>query len=104
YLTATGRDPARVALVEAYAKAQGMWREPADPDPVFSDSLDLDLSGVLPSLAGPKRPQDRVVLTSAAAEFKTALAGDFGKPDGEAQRFKVEGENFDIGNGDVVIA
>jgi aconitate hydratase len=105
YLAATNRDPQRVKLVEAYAKAQGMWREPSDPDPVFTDSLQLDMAGVLPSLAGPKRPQDRVLLSDAAAEFKTALTGEtFGKPDSLAERFKVEGENFDIGNGDVVIA
>ncbi len=104
YLTATGRTPDRVALVEAYAKAQGMWRFPEDPDPVFTDGLDLDLSGVLPSLAGPKRPQDRVVLTSAAAEFKAALAGDFGKAADMDHREPVVGENFDVGHGDVVIA
>ena len=105
YLAATNRAKDRVALVEAYAKAQGMWREPTDPDPVFTDLLELDLSTVLPSLAGPKRPQDRVLLSSAAAEFKSALAGDvFGKPDALADRFPVAGENFDIGNGDVVIA
>ncbi|MDB5496922.1 MAG: acnA [Phenylobacterium sp.] len=104
YLTATGRDPHRVQLVEAYAKEQGIWREPSDPDPVFSDTLELDLGSVLPSLAGPKRPQDRVVLTGAAVEFKAALAGDFGKHDDMATRVKVEGENFDVGHGDVVIA
>ncbi len=104
YLTATGREPARVALVEAYAKEQGLWRDPADPDPVFTDTLDLDLAGVLPSLAGPKRPQDRVVLSNAAVEFKAALAGDFGKADDMATRVKVEGANFDVGHGDVVIA
>jgi aconitate hydratase len=104
YLTATGRTAERVALVEAYAKEQGLWHNPADPDPVFTDSLDLDLGEVLPSLAGPKRPQDRVVLTNAAAEFKAALAGDFGKAEDMATRVKVEGENFDVGHGDVVIA
>jgi len=104
YLTATNRAPDRVALVEAYAKAQGMWREPTDPDPVCTDTLELDLGTVTASLAGPKRPQDRVLLTGAADEFKAALAGDFGKPDGLSERYKVEGENFDLGNGDVVIA
>jgi aconitate hydratase len=104
YLTATGRDAQRVALVEAYAKEQGIWREPSDPDPVFTDTLELDLGSVLPSLAGPKRPQDRVVLTNAAVEFKAALAGDFGKHDDMATRVKVEGANFDVGHGDVVIA
>ena len=104
YLTATGRDAQRVALVEAYAKEQGIWREPTDPDPVFTDTLELDLGSVLPSLAGPKRPQDRVVLTNAAVEFKAALAGDFGKAEDMASRVKVEGSNFDVGHGDVVIA
>jgi len=104
YLTATGRDAARVALVEAYAKEQGIWREPTDPDPVFTDTLELDLGGVSASLAGPKRPQDRVLLTDAAAEFRGALANDFGKADGYGERFNVEGENFAVGNGDVVIA
>jgi aconitate hydratase len=104
YLTATGRDPHRVQLVEAYAKEQGIWREPTDPDPVFTDTLELDLGTVLPSLAGPKRPQDRVVLTNAAVEFKAALAGDFGKAEDLATRVKVEGANFDVGHGDVVIA
>jgi aconitate hydratase len=104
YLTATGRAADRVALVEAYAKEQGLWRDPTDPDPVFTDTLELDLGSVLPSLAGPKRPQDRVVLTNAAVEFKAALAGDFGKAEDMAARVKVEGANFDVGHGDVVIA
>jgi aconitate hydratase len=104
FLTATGRDADRVALVEAYAKEQGLWREPTDPEPVFTDTLELDLGSVLPSLAGPKRPQDRVLLSSAAAEFKQALAGDFGKAETAAERYPVAGESFDIGNGDVVIA
>ena len=104
YLAATGRDPDRVALVEAYAKEQGLWSEPTDPDPVFTDTLELDLGSVLPSLAGPKRPQDRVLLSDAAKEFKDALAKDFGKAASIAERYKVEGENFDVGNGDVVIA
>ncbi|WP_293678524.1 aconitate hydratase AcnA [uncultured Phenylobacterium sp.] len=105
YLTATNRAPDRVALVEAYAKAQGMWREPSDPDPVFTDTLELDMASVVPSMAGPKRPQDRVELTAAAAEFKGAMEGDmFAKPGTLTDRFPVEGENYDIGNGDVVIA
>ncbi|MBP7651581.1 MAG: aconitate hydratase AcnA, partial [Phenylobacterium sp.] len=106
YLSATGRDAHRVALVEAYAKAQGLWFEPGDADPVFTDSLELDLGSVLPSLAGPKRPQDRVLLSDAAAEFKSALGKEFGKADPESagQRIPVAGEKFDVGNGDVVIA
>jgi aconitate hydratase len=104
YLKATNRDAARVALVEAYAKEQGIWRDPADPDPVFSDTLQLELGEVLPSLAGPKRPQDRVLLSNASREFSEALSGEFGKGEGSGQRFPVAGENFDLGNGDVVIA
>jgi aconitate hydratase len=104
YLTATGRTPERVALVEAYAKEQGMWVGAGDAEPIFTDSLELDLGGVLPSLAGPKRPQDRVLLSDAAVEFKAALAGDFGKPGEEAVRTAVVGEKFDVGHGDVVIA
>ncbi|MES3028989.1 MAG: aconitate hydratase AcnA [Pseudomonadota bacterium] len=103
YLRATGREAHRADLVEAYAKEQGMWVEAGDPDPVFTDTLELDLGSVLPSLAGPKRPQDRVLLSDAAAEFKSALAKDFGKPEGEA-RVPVVGEKFDVGHGDVVIA
>ncbi len=103
YLRATGREAHRADLVEAYAKEQGMWVEAGDPDPVFTDTLELDLGSVLPSLAGPKRPQDRVLLSDAAAEFKSALAKDFGKPEGEA-RIPVVGEKFDVGHGDVVIA
>ena len=102
YLARTGRDPATVALVEAYAKEQGMWFEEGFADPVFSDTLELDLGAVLPSLAGPKRPQDRVLLSDAAQAFETALAGDFNKQEGP--RAPVEGETFDVGHGDVVIA
>ena len=79
YLTATGRDPQRVALVEAYAKAQGLWHEEGGAEPVFTDTLELDLGTVLPSLAGPKRPQDRVLLSEAAVKFGEALTGEFGK-------------------------
>ena len=105
YLTETGRTPERVALVEAYAKAQGLWLDPeSDIDPVFSDTLELDLATVVPSIAGPKRPQDRVVLTDAATAFKAALATEFGKAGHEDARVPVKGETFDLGHGDVVIA
>jgi aconitate hydratase len=103
YLAATGREKDRVALVEAYAKEQGMWYEEGIAEPVFTDTLELDLSTVLPSLAGPKRPQDRVVLSEAAAKFSEALASEFGKTEEQA-RCPVSGEKFDLGNGDVVIA
>jgi aconitate hydratase len=103
YLSATGRSPERVALVEAYAKAQGLWHEEGAEDPVFSDVLELDLGSVMPSLAGPKRPQDRVLLSEAASKFNEALGGEFGKT-GEHARTPVVGESFDVGDGDVVIA
>ena len=105
YLAATGRAPDRVALVEAYAKQQGLWVEPGMEEPVFTETLELDLATVLPSLAGPKRPQDRVLLSDSAASFREALAAEFGKH-GEAgeQRHAVFGHGHDIGNGDVVIA
>ena len=74
YLRLTGRDTHRIALVEAYLKAQGMFREPGMPDPVFTDTLELDLATVLPSMAGPKRPQDRVLLKDVAASVQ-------GRPD-----------------------
>ncbi|SFS33328.1 aconitate hydratase AcnA [Brevundimonas viscosa] len=103
YLTATGRDKARVALVEAYARAQGLWVDETSEDPVFTDTLELDLSTVVPSLAGPKRPQDRVELTAAAPSFETALTEVFNRP-ADAPRVSVENEKFDLGDGDVVIA
>ena len=103
YLTATGRDKARVALVEAYAKAQGLWIEPGAEEPVFTDTLELDLATVVPSLAGPKRPQDKVALTTAAQEFEAHLTGTFNRP-ADAPRQAVDGRDFDIGDGDVVIA
>jgi aconitate hydratase len=108
YLKETGRAKDRVALVEAYAKAQGLWIDEDSPEPVFTDTLELDLSTVQPSLAGPKRPQDRVLLSDAASAFKAALAGEFGKAGHEAERTPVkvaDGEApFDLGHGDVVIA
>jgi aconitate hydratase len=102
YLKATGRAPERVALVEQYCKAQGLWRE-GKARPVFTDVLELDLSTVEPSLAGPKRPQDRVALGAAKAEFAKALP-DIVKGADLKRRVKVEGADFDLGHGDVVIA
>ena len=104
YLNFTGRDADRVALVEAYSKAQGLWRETGSAEPVYTDSLALDISTVEPSLAGPKRPQDRVVLSTAASSFEGELDGDFGRSAAKDTRYAVEGEDFDLGDGDVVIA
>jgi aconitate hydratase len=102
YLKATGRAPERVALVEAYCKAQGLWRE-RGAKPVFTDVLELDLSIVEPSMAGPKRPQDRVPLTQVKSGFAAGLS-DIVKGADLKQRVKVEGADYDLGNGDVVIA
>lgn len=104
YLDETGRDPQRIALVEAYSKAQGMWREPNSADPLFTDVLELDIGSVLPSLAGPKRPQDRVLLSDAKAGFLASLEGEFKKPGEADKRFAVADTDFTVGHGDVTIA
>ena len=104
YLRATGRDEDRVQLVEQYSKAQGMFRPERKDEPVYTDTLELDLSSVVPSLAGPKRPQDRVALDVAADAFANVLKDEFKKADEAAKRVNVEGEDFSIGHGDVVIA
>jgi aconitate hydratase len=104
YLKTSGRAAARVALVEKYAKAQGLFRTAASPDPVFTETLVLDLKDVQPSLAGPKRPEGRVALEAVASGFDAALTAEYKKPEGHGQRFPVEGRNFDVGHGDVVIA
>ncbi len=104
YLEETGRKESRVKLVEKYSKAQGMWRKKDTPDPVFTDSLELDLDSVLPSLAGPKRPQDRVLLSDAKSGFLAALEGEFKKPGEADKRVPVAGTDYTVGHGDVVIA
>ncbi|EEE46711.1 aconitate hydratase AcnA [Roseibium alexandrii] len=126
YLEATGRDKDRIALVENYAKAQGMFREGSE-EPAFTDTLELDISTVVPSLAGPKRPQDRVTLSEAAPEFAKALKeikgtggagavpdstpesrfvdeGATGVLDKVHQRYAVDGRDHGLADGDVVIA
>ena len=104
YLKDTARKPARVALVEKYAKAQGLYRTAKSADPEFTDTLSLDLSTVEPSLAGPSRPQDRVSLEGAAHEFAVALMDTFKKEDDANRRAKLAGSEHSIGHGDVVIA
>jgi aconitate hydratase len=100
YLNFTARDPDRIALVEEYAKAQGMWRDANTPEATFSDTLELDISTVEPSLAGPKRPQDRVSLSAAAQEFaKVAMTYENSK-----HAAPVAGANYSLEDGDVVIA
>ena len=104
YLRFTGRDPERVALVEAYARAQGMWRDRGSPEPVFTETLTLDLADVVPSLAGPKRPEGRVALPAVAEGFAAAMTSEYKKAADAAKRYAVENRNFDLGHGDVVIA
>ncbi|MGH6802893.1 MAG: aconitate hydratase AcnA [Methyloceanibacter sp.] len=104
YLEATARKEKRIALVKAYAKAQGLFRTSKTPDPVFTKTLHLDLGDVEPSIAGPKRPQDRVPLARAASAFAEALDKEYGKGAEAGKRVPVKGRNFDLGHGDVVIA
>jgi aconitate hydratase len=109
YLTFSGRKDERIALVEAYTRHQGLFREASTPDPVFTDTLELDLATVAPSMAGPNRPEKCVALPDIKDGFLTALAaprdkGGFAKAGEFGKRHKVEGRNFDIGHGDVVIA
>ncbi|MBI1204552.1 MAG: aconitate hydratase AcnA [Rhodopseudomonas sp.] len=104
FLKDTGRDTDLVKLVAAYAKAQGMYRVKETPDPMFTDVLKLDLATVVPSLAGPKRPQDRVALKDVKSGFAGSMDKEFGKAAEAKKRVPVEGGKYDIGHGDVVIA
>ncbi len=104
YLKGTARPAAQIALVEKYAKAQDMFWTPKALDPDFTDTLSLDLATVVPSMAGPKRPQDKVTLTDSASGFATVMADEFKKAEQLSLRYKVENANFDVGHGDVVIA
>jgi aconitate hydratase len=116
YMRLTGRSDEQVALTEAYAKAQGMWHDASAPEPVFTDTLELDMSTVEPSLAGPKRPQDKVLLSKVDDEFRVNFTTEYGHPAEELpDRFPIEGEvngagdtvpasAHDLGHGDVVIA
>jgi aconitate hydratase len=104
YMKDTGRPADLVALVAAYAKAQGMYRVKTTPDPIFTDVLKLELSSVEPSLSGPKRPQDRVALKEVKAGFANSMDKEFGKSAEAKKRVKVSGKNYDLGHGDVVIA
>ena len=101
YLRLTGREEEQIALVEAYAKEQGFWMEPGAADPVFSSTLELDLSTVVPSLAGPKRPQDWVPLPEVDDVFNKDMTETYKKA---ATRVPVQGKDFDVGDGDVMIA
>ena len=100
YLRITGRPEQQIELVEAYAKTQGLWHDPT-VEPIFSEYLELDLSTVVPSIAGPKRPQDRVVLSESKAQFEKALAAYSPQKSNAAE---VKGESFSIDHGHVTIA
>ncbi|HWJ69439.1 MAG TPA: aconitate hydratase AcnA [Sphingobium sp.] len=101
YMRLTGRDEEQIALVEAYAKAQGMWADPHAADPIFTDVIELDMGSVQTSLAGPRRPQDKIVLSQVDEAFADDLEKVYNKT---ATRVPVAGADHDIGDGDVVIA
>jgi aconitate hydratase len=102
YLRLTGRSEEQIALVEAYSKEQGLWHDPAN-EPAYSEYLELDLSSVVPSLAGPKRPQDRVLLSESKESFRTALADYTKEPEAAAEAL-LDGESVRLGHGIVAIA
>ncbi|MGP1282828.1 MAG: aconitate hydratase AcnA [Parasphingopyxis sp.] len=101
YMRLTGRDEWQIALTEAYCREQGLWHSVDDPDPVFTDTLALDMGMVVPSLAGPKRPQDKVILPEVDELFNGEMQSVYGR---DGKRVDVEGVDHDIGDGDVVIA
>ncbi len=103
YLDLTGRDKQTLELVKTYAKAQGLWREANTPDPTFTDQVDMDLSSIEPSLAGPKRPQDRVSLDQLKPAFDQMLAESSSGASQQEQGFKTS-SGFELHHGDVVIA
>ncbi|AQT04806.1 aconitate hydratase AcnA [Acetobacter persici] len=105
FLRETGRDEHRIKLTEEYLRAQDMFRTSDTPEPVFTDVLELDLSTVVPSISGPKRPQDRVVLKEAKTAFEKELTSSLGVPANDAnKKVPVAGTNYEIGQGDIVIA
>ncbi|HHC29594.1 MAG TPA: aconitate hydratase AcnA, partial [Rhodobacterales bacterium] len=101
YLRQTGRDEARIALVEAYAKENGLWRG-ADYDPVYTDTLTLDMGTIVPAISGPKRPQDYLALTTTKAAFAREMAETFKRP--MDTQVPVAGEDYTLSSGKVVIA
>jgi aconitate hydratase len=111
YLRFTGRPEERVALVEAYMKEQGLFHSEDSPEPVFTDTLELDLVTVTPSIAGPRRPQDRILLGKAKEAFRETLPsllpphpGEESEPAGKTVEIEISGEKHRIGHGSVVIA
>ena len=104
YLKDTSRPAEVIKLVEAYAKAQGMFRVKTTPDPIFTDMLKLDLATVEPSLSGPKRPQDRIALRDVKSGFTNSMEKEYNKGNELKKRVPVNQKDYDLGNGDVVIA
>ena len=105
YMKLSGRDDAQCDLVEAYAKAQGLWREDGKPDALYTDVLELDLGDVEPSIAGPKRPQDRIALSGAAAAYRKILADTVADRDeGGSAVAKLDGAGVEINDGSILIA
>jgi aconitate hydratase len=105
YLSLTARDPHLIKLVETYAKEQGMFRTDASPDPMFSDTLELDLASVVPSIAGPRRPQDRIALTDSKKAFAEALPSLMKSKDATKKvAVQLNGDKFDLKHGSVVIS
>ncbi|MDB5669017.1 MAG: acnA [Alphaproteobacteria bacterium] len=104
YMRLTGRSEDQIALTEAYSKVQGLWLDPS-VEPVFTDTLTLDMGSVEPSLAGPKRPQDKVVLSQVDEEFRVNFTSEYGHPAEELPaRYSTDDNGHDLGHGDVVIA
>lgn len=103
YLSLTARNPHQLKLVEAYAKQQGMWRDAEAKDPAFTDYLELDLSQVEPCISGPKRPQDKIILSTAAKQFQSDWPSLAERPL-SSERHEVPDEDHDLGDGDITIA
>ena len=104
YLAFTGRDPQRIKLVEAYAKEQGLWRDDTTVDPVFTETLELNLADIEPVLAGPKRPQDKVLLSKSVESIMAVLKSENVKIDQKISVTSEGREPFDLENGHIVIA
>jgi len=102
YLNATGRDEKRIELVETYAKKQGLWRD--NTLPVYTDTISLDVSSVMPAISGPKRPQDRFDLKGSNKHFLNILSDEYGKSDTKDSAVKVDGKEYSVNHGDVFIA
>jgi len=105
YMTLTARDPHLIKLVETYAKEQGMFRTDSSPDPMFTDTLELDLASVVPSISGPRRPQDRIALTDSKKAFAEALPSLMKTKNADKKvAVQLNGDKFELKHGSVVIS